>query len=127
MLENEERDEYDCSPRSDPVFDEEEPALVERDPIGAAPHSEPGGDCASDEDGGPSRKRHGVRNMPPITSQRMHATAIKRNAGAKTRRRAGSRARYREKSAAYGAQIKGIEAARIVMNANPAIPPPEGA
>src|SRR5712691_4266645 len=33
--------------------DEEEPALVERDPIGAAPHSEPGGDCASDEDGGP--------------------------------------------------------------------------
>ena len=57
MPENEERDEYDCSPRSDPVFDEEEPALVERDPIGAAPHSEPGGDCASDEDGGPSAHR----------------------------------------------------------------------
>src|SRR6266581_7734345 len=57
MPENEERHEHDCSPRSDPVFDEEEPALVERDPIRAAPYCEHGGDCASNEDGSPPPHR----------------------------------------------------------------------
>src|SRR2546426_5403980 len=81
---------------------------------------------ANTSTGSPQKPRD-IVNRTPITSTQMHATAIPRNAGAKTRRRAVSRARYREKSAAYGAQLSGIEAARIVMNANPAIPPPEGA
>ena len=37
-----------------------------------------------------------------------------------------SRGKYREKSAAYGAQLRGIDAATIVINANPATPPSEG-
>src|SRR5207245_7200550 len=53
MAENEERDEYECRPGSNPIFDEEEPALIERDPIGAAPDREHGRDGSSDEDGGP--------------------------------------------------------------------------
>src|SRR2546422_2225827 len=57
MPENEEWDQDDCSPGCDPVFDKEEPALVERDPICAAPDREHGGDCASDKDGGPTPHR----------------------------------------------------------------------
>jgi hypothetical protein len=56
----------------------------------------------------------------------MQATAIPRKEARKMLRRAVCGARYREKSAAYGAQLRGIEAARIVMKANPTIPPRMG-
>ena len=67
------------------------------------------------------RQRDVVSNTP-IDSTQMQATAIPRNEARKMLRRAVCGARYREKSAAYGAQLRGIEAARIVMKANPTIP-----
>src|SRR6267378_1270637 len=75
--------------------------------------------------GSPSEPRDVVSNTPIVSTQ-VQATAIPRNEARKMLRRAACRARYREKSAAYGAQLRGIDAARIVMKANPTIPPPMG-